>query len=68
MRDIDSMSRENTLATNRCKKYHAHLGLPDKGRAIKGLIVCNDWIRALGPAKRSGPRLLLTVPLGMNRI
>ncbi len=23
--------------------YHAQLGLPDKGRAIKGLVVCNSW-------------------------
>ncbi len=23
--------------------YHAQLGLLDKGRAIKGLIVCNIW-------------------------
>ncbi len=23
--------------------YHAQLGLPDKGRAIKGLVVCNNW-------------------------
>ncbi len=22
---------------------HAQLGLPDKGRAIKGLVVCNIW-------------------------
>ncbi len=22
---------------------HAQLGLPDKGRAIKGLVVCNNW-------------------------
>ena len=22
--------------------YHAHLGLPDKGRAIKGLVVCTS--------------------------
>ncbi len=36
--------------------YHAQLGLPDKGRAIKGLVVCND--RDLEPAKRSVPRLL----------
>ncbi len=44
-------------------QYHAQLGLPDKGRAIKGLVVCNSWgSRALGPAKRSGPRLLSTVP------
>ena len=24
-------------------QYHAQLGLPDKGRAIKGLVVCNRW-------------------------
>ncbi len=23
--------------------YHAQLGLPDKGRAIKELVVCNIW-------------------------
>ncbi len=24
-------------------QYHAQLGLPEKGRAIKGLVVCNIW-------------------------
>ena len=24
-------------------QYHAQLGLPDKGRAIKGLVVYNNW-------------------------
>ena len=24
-------------------KYLAQLGLPDKGRAIKGLVFCNSW-------------------------
>ena len=24
-------------------QYNAQLGLPDKGRAIKGLVVCNSW-------------------------
>ena len=24
-------------------QYHAQLGLPDKGRAIKGLVVYNSW-------------------------
>ncbi len=24
-------------------QYHAEIGLPDIGRAIKGLIVCNNW-------------------------
>ncbi len=24
-------------------QYHAQLGLPDKGRAIKWFVVCNSW-------------------------
>ena len=24
-------------------QYHAQLGLPDKGCAIRGLVVCNNW-------------------------
>ncbi len=24
-------------------QYHAQLGLPDKVRAIKGLVVCDNW-------------------------
>ncbi len=24
-------------------QYHAQLGLPDKGRAIKGLVVSDNW-------------------------
>ncbi len=24
-------------------QYHAQLGLPDMGLAIKGLVVCNGW-------------------------
>ena len=24
-------------------QYHAQLELPYEGRAIKGLVVCNDW-------------------------
>ena len=24
-------------------QYYAQLGLPDKGRASKGLVVCNNW-------------------------
>ncbi len=43
MRDINSMSRGNALAKTVATQYHAQLGLPDKGRAIKGLIVCNNW-------------------------
>ena len=44
MCDNNSTSRGKCLgpktgATN----YHAQLGLPDKGRAIKELVVCNSW-------------------------
>ena len=43
--------------------YHAQLGLPDKGRAIKGLVVCNVvWIGSMIYGRRkvrgSGPLLL----------
>ncbi len=24
-------------------QYHAQLGLPEKGRAIRGMDVCNNW-------------------------
>ena len=34
MRDINRMSRG---------EYRAQLGLPDKGRVIKGLVVCIFW-------------------------
>ncbi len=44
MHDINSMSRgSNGMAPNRHKtQYHAQLGIPDKGRTIKGLVVCNN--------------------------
>ena len=31
------------MAQTGATHYHAQLGLPDKGRAIKGLVVCNSW-------------------------
>ncbi len=40
MRDISIMSRGECLGAT---QYHAQLGLPDKGRAIKELVVCNSW-------------------------
>ncbi len=44
-------------------QYHAQLGLSDKGRAIKELVVCNSWdLEPWDLLKRSGPRLLPTVP------
>ncbi len=42
--------------------YHAHLGIPDKGRTIKGLVVCNSLdVSLIGPAYRSSPTLLSTL-------
>ncbi len=47
--------------------YHAQLGLPDKGHAVIGLVVCNIWdVSSFKPAKQSSPTLLSTVPWGMN--
>ncbi len=59
MRNINSISRGN--ATH----YQAQLGLPDNSRAIKELVVCNDW--DLDNDILSGLRLL-TVLLGMYHI
>ncbi len=35
------MSRGN--AQTGATQYHVELGLPDKGLAVKGLVVCNNW-------------------------
>ena len=43
MRDINSLSRGNALAKTGATQHHAQLKLTDKGCAIKGLVVCNDW-------------------------
>ncbi len=49
--------------------YHAQLELQDKGRVIKGLVVYYNWdLKHLDLVKQSGPRLLLTVPWGINRM
>ena len=41
MRDINSMSRGMPWPKTGATQYHVQLGLPDKDRAIKGLVVCN---------------------------
>ena len=41
MRNINSMSRG--MPWLKTGATPAQLGLPDKGRAIKGLVVCNSW-------------------------
>ena len=55
-------------------QYHAQLGLPDKGRAIKGLVVCNIWDKepldlldglALGCYQPS-PEVLIVLPINLN--
>ncbi len=62
MHDINSMSMGMPWPQTGATQYHAQLGLPDKSRAIKGLVVCNDWdLEPLDLYKRSGPRLLSTV-------
>ncbi len=44
MRDINNMNRQNALAQKTgATQYHAQLGLPDRGRAIKELVFCNSW-------------------------
>ena len=45
MRDNDSMSRRECLGPKQAQlnTMHAQLGLPDKGRAIKELVVYNSW-------------------------
>ena len=43
MRDINSMNRGKCLGP-KTGATHAQLGLPDKGRAMKGLVVC--WSKA----------------------
>ncbi len=41
MREINNMSRGMSWRPQTgVTQYHAQLGLPDKGRAIKGLVVC----------------------------
>ena len=43
MRDINSTSRGECLGPKTgATHYHAQLGLPDKGRVIKGLVVRNS--------------------------
>ena len=38
------MSRRECLGPKTgATQYNAQLELPDKGRAIKGLVVCNNW-------------------------
>ena len=63
MRDTNSKGRGNISSKTGATHSHAQLGLPNKGRAIKGLVVCNDWdLEPLDQLKRYGPRLLSPVP------
>ncbi len=45
MRDINISSREGVMPRPQtgATQYNAHLGLTDKGLAIKGFVVCNNW-------------------------
>ena len=55
------MSRGMPWPQTGATQYHAQLGLLDKGRAIIGLVVCNNW--DLEPLA-----LLNGLALGINRI
>ncbi len=41
MRDIKQ--GECLVKKTGATQYHAQIGLPDKGCAFKGLVVCNSW-------------------------
>ncbi len=43
MRDINSMISGEYLGPKQAQLITMHLGLQDKGRAIKGLVVCHSW-------------------------
>ena len=43
MHDINSMSTGIPWPQTGETQYFAQLGLPDKGRAVKGLVVCISW-------------------------
>ncbi len=63
-----SLIRGNALAKTGKTDYHAELGLLDKGRTVKGLVVCNRWdVSDFRPVKRSSLKLILTFPGGTNR-
>ena len=42
-KDTNSLSRAMPWSKTGATQYHAQFGFPDKGRAMKGLIVCNYW-------------------------
>ena len=64
MCDIYSIRGEECLCpTTGAPHYHAQSGLPDKGPAIKWLVVCSGYdLELSGPSKQSGPGKLSTVP------
>ena len=43
MRDINSMSMGNALVPNRRNSVPCTVRIPEKGGAIKWLVVCNNW-------------------------
>ncbi len=54
MRDINSTRRVNALVQRGATHYISQLGLPDKDRAMKGLVVC--YVVWLGSLKGLGLR------------
>ena len=46
-------------------QYHAQLGFSEKCRAIKGLVVCNNWDLALGYYQPSPEVLIVWLPTNL---
>ncbi len=69
-KELSSCNKYSILNRGDALPPNRRNSVPDKGRAIKGFGVRNNWDLELLEltAKQSGPRLLSTVPLGINRI
>ncbi len=69
MRDINNMSGGNVLVLKKCNSV-PYIVRNSRQRSCNQRVGCLQYwkSRASGPVKRSGPRLLSTVPRGINRI
>ncbi len=69
MRDFTSMSRWNALALNWCNSVPCTFKT-SRQRSCNQRVSCLQYLgsRAFEPSKRSCPRMLSTVPRGINRM
>ncbi len=66
---VNALYIYNMSIGNGATQYKAQLVFSDKCCAIKGLVVCNSWdLEPLDLLKRSGPKLLSTVPCGIDNV